>query len=163
EVWLATLNQGSVTKTTVLLKNDTAARYTPWDGGRVLFVKNDNLYSQRLNHVSRALDGQPELVLKGVASQPGLMRADFSVSGNGTIVWRPGHAALAQVTVFDRKGTVINTAGPAGAIESVYVSPTDDSRLLVLGTSDGLVEVGQSGMFALPHDTDWVNWLADGK
>lgn len=163
EVWLATLNQGEVTTRTVLLKNDTAARYTAWDGGRILFVKNDNLYSQRLNRASRAIEGQPELVVKGVASQPGLMRADFSVSDNGTVAWRPGHAALAQVTVFDRKGAVINTAGQAGAIDSVYVSPTDDSRLLVLGASDGIVEVGQSGMFSLPRDTVWLNWLADGK
>lgn len=163
EVWLATLNQGVVTTRTVLFKNDTAARYTAWDGGRILFVKNDNLYSQRLNRSAQAVEGEPELVVKGVASQPGLMRADFSVSDNGTVAWRPGHAALAQVTVFDRKGAVINTAGQAGAIESVYVSPSDDSRLLVLGASDVIAEVGQSGMFALPRDTVWLNWLGDGK
>ncbi len=162
EVWLATLSQGAVTKTTVLFKNDTAARYTPWDGGRVLFVRNDNLYSQRLNRSSRAVEGQPELVVKGVASQPALMRADFSVAGDGTVAWRPGHAALAQVTVFDRKGAVIASAGPPGAVDTVFVSPSDDSRLLVKGTDAWLVNVGQSGRIAFPRDTDWFNWSSDG-
>jgi eukaryotic-like serine/threonine-protein kinase len=163
EVWLATMSQGVITNHSVLFKNDTAARYTPWDGGHVLFVKNDNLYSQRMNRSSRSVEGQPELDVKGVASQPGLMRADFSVALDGTIAWRPGHAALAQVTVFDRKGTVLGTAGPPGAIESVFVSPTDDSRLLVIDEDAELVEVGQSSRLAFPRDTDWVSWSPDGK
>ena len=163
EVWLSTFSQGVITKTTVLFKNDTAARYTPWDGGRVLFVKNDNLYSQRLNRSSRAVEGEPELVARGVSSQPALMRADFSVSEDGTVAWRPGHAALAQVTVFDRKGAVVGLAGPPDAIDSVYVSPLDDSRLLIVGTEAALVDVGQNGRLALPRDTHWTNWLADGR
>jgi serine/threonine protein kinase len=162
EVWLATLSQGAVTKPTVLFKNDTAARYTPWDGGRVLFVRNDNLYSQRLNRSIRAVEGQAELLVRGVASQPGLMRADFSVAQDGTVAWRPGRAALSQVTVFDRKGSVIGAAGPPGAIETVFVSPSDDSRLLVIGAEAWLVEVGQSGHLALPRDTQWFNWSPDG-
>ena len=162
EVWLATLSQGAVAKPAVLFKNDTAARYTPWDGGRVLFVRNDNLYSQRLNRSSRAVEGQAELVVRGVASQPSLMRADFSVARDGTVAWRPGRAALAQVTVFDRKGSVIGAAGPPGAIETVFVSPSDDSRLLVIGTEAWLVKVGQSARVALPRDTLWFNWSPDG-
>jgi eukaryotic-like serine/threonine-protein kinase len=162
EVWLATLSQGAVTKPTVLFKNDTAARYTPVDGGRVLFVRNDNLYSQRLNRSSRAVEGQADLVVRGVASQPGFMRADFSVARDGTVAWRPGRAALAQVTVFDRRGAVVGIAGPPGAIETVFVSPSDDSRLLVTGAEAWLVNVGQSARVALPRDTRWFNWSPDG-
>jgi hypothetical protein len=66
----------------------------------VLFVKDDNLYSQRLNLAARAVESEPELLVRGVASQPGLARADFSVADNGTIAWRPGRAALAQVVAF---------------------------------------------------------------
>ena len=163
EVWLATLSHGAVTNPTMLFKNDTAARYTPWDGGRVLFVKNDNLYSQRLNRTSRSVEGQPELVVKSVASQPGLMRADFSVALDGTVAWRPGHAALAQVTVFDRKGTVVGTAGPPGPFDTVFVCPSDDSRLLVFGQDVELVDVGQSGHLSFPRDTQWFSWSPDGK
>jgi serine/threonine protein kinase/WD40 repeat protein len=162
EVWLATLSQGAVTKPTVLFKNDTAARYTPWDGGRVLFVRTDNLYSQRLNRSIRAVECQAELLVRGVASQPGLMRADFSVAQDGTVAWRPGRAALSEVTVFDRKGSVLGAAGPPGAIETVFVSPSDDSRLLVTGTEAWLVNVGQSARVALPRDTQWFNWSPDG-
>jgi len=163
EVWIATLSKGAVMSPSLLFKNDTAARYTPWDGGRVLFVRNDNLYSQRLNRSSRAVEGQPELVVKGVASQPGLMRADFSVARDGTVAWRPGRAALAQVMVFDRKGAVITSAGPPGAIDSVFVSPSDDSRLLVIAEDAELVDVGQGGRLGLPRDTHWFNWSPDGK
>ena len=162
EVWLATLSDGAVTNPTVLFKNDTAAAYTPWDGGRVLYVKNDNLYSQRLNRSKRAIEGQAELVARGVASQPGLMRAEFSVARDGTVAWRPGQAALAQVIVFDRRGAVIGAAGPPGPIESVFVSPTDNSRLLVMGRDRWLVDVGQAGRVALPGEVDWFNWSPDG-
>lgn len=100
--------------------------------------------------------------MRGVASQPGLMRAEFSVARDGTIAWRPGRAALAQVVVFDRRGAVVGSAGPPGPIETVFVSPTDDTRLLVAGQDRWLVEVGQSGRLALPGDIDWFNWSPDG-
>ncbi|MGD1097249.1 MAG: serine/threonine-protein kinase, partial [Bryobacteraceae bacterium] len=47
--YLATLRQARATEPVLLLKSDTAAHYTPAGGGRLLFVRGDNLYAQRLD------------------------------------------------------------------------------------------------------------------
>ena len=161
-VVLATFSGNSVTAVTPLFANETAARYTPWDGGHLLFVKNDNLYDQRLNVRKRALEGEPTLVVHGVASQPALARADFSVADNGTIAWRPGTVALGEVVVFDRHGTALDTAGPPGAIDSLALSPKGD-RVLVRGVSNWLAEYGRKDRSPLPDDVNWRFWAADGR
>jgi hypothetical protein len=61
-VYLATLRDGKVVEPVALLKNQTGARYTPAGGGRILFVRSDNLYSQKLNRQARKLEGEPELL-----------------------------------------------------------------------------------------------------
>ncbi len=130
EVYLATLRGGKAVNPTLLLRNDTAASYTPAGGGRVLFVRNDNLYSQKLDRKGRKMAGDAELLQQDVASTPGnrLDRAEFSVSLNGVIAWRPGKAALSRVTMFDRSGKEIGTAGPLLPINSVALSP-DETRV----------------------------------
>ena len=85
------------------MKNATAVRYTPAGGGRILFVRNDNLYAQTLNRTTRTLEGGPELVQQRVASSPSFYAAHFSVSRTGVVAWRPGTAGLSQVTIFDRR------------------------------------------------------------
>jgi len=163
-VYLATLRDGKAVDPVLLLKNQTAARYTPAGGGRVLFARNDNLYSQRLNRSTRKLEGEAELVARGVASQPsmGIHRADISVARNGTVAWRPGKEALSQVTVFDRQGKPIGTAGPLGSYGSVVLSP-DERQLLVTSDSSWLVDVGQPGRLGLPRDVNWIGWFAGGS
>ena len=94
-----------------LMHNPTSVHYTPAGGGRMLFVRNDNLYSQRLNLKERKLEGDPELVQQDVASAPGFALADFSVSRSGLVAWRPGTQALSQVTAFDRQGKLVGTSG----------------------------------------------------
>src|SRR6185503_16852882 len=164
EVCIATMARGTVTAVKTLLKNVTAARFTPFDGGRLLFVKNDNLYSQRVNVTARTIDGEPELIISGVGSQPALRRADFSVATNGTVAWRPGKAAMAQVTMLDRQGALLGAVGPAGSFDSVYLSPADGSRLLAAAdSSDWLLNVSDRARVPLPHDTHWAAWTADGR
>ena len=94
-VYLATLRDGKAADPVLLLKNQTSARYTAAGGGRVLFVRNDNLYSQKLSRQTRKLAGDAERVTRGVASLPSNSAriADFSVARNGTVAWRPGKAA----------------------------------------------------------------------
>ncbi len=164
DVCIATLSQGTVTNLKTLFKNATAARFTPFGGGRLLIVKNDNLYAQRMNLAARAVEGEPELLVSGVGSQPGLRRADFSVANNGTIAWRPGKAALAQLTILDRQGAALGVVGPVGSIDSVYLSPTDPSQLLATeDSSDWLLRVGDSGRAPLPRDVHLHDWTADGR
>ena len=72
QIYLATLRDGKAVDPTLLFKNDTAAAYTPAGGGRILFVRNDNLYSQKLDRKARKLTGEAELVQEAVASAVGI-------------------------------------------------------------------------------------------
>jgi hypothetical protein len=159
--YLARYRDGKVIDPILLLVNETAARYTPAGDGRLLFIRNDNLYSQKLNRSTRKLDGEATLLAEGVASNPTALirRGEFSVARNGTVVWRPGRTASSQVTVFDHSGRPIATAGPRGSFGRIELSP-DQTRLLVVSDAgSNLMEVGQPGLLPLPSQAYWWGWL----
>jgi serine/threonine protein kinase len=163
EVYLATLRNGKVTDPVLLLKNDTAARYTPANGGRILFVRNDNLYSRKLDLKRRRLDGESQLVVEGIAAGPGSSgEADFSVSRTGVIAFRTGRAALSQVTVLDRRGTILGTAGPPSPANFVVLSP-DEKRLIINAeNASWLLDVSQTGRLGLGAGSRWL-WSPDAS
>jgi len=163
EIYLASFKAGRVVDPVPLLKNDTAGRYTPAGGGMILFVRNDNLYSQKLDLGQRKLVGDSQLIAEHVGSGPGMRvdRADFSVSRSGVLAWRPGTAALSQITAFDRNGTVIGTSGPPSPVSSLGLSP-DETRLLTWGERFWLLDVGQPGRLDLGASTRWMFWSPDG-
>jgi hypothetical protein len=161
EMHLATLSEGALKEMSRLIAVDTAARYTPAQGGRLLFVRNDNLYAQRLNRAARRLEGDAELIAQGVASNPE-ERADFSVASNGVLAWRGGRAAVTQVTMFDRSGRVAGTAGPAGRILGLLLSPDETQLLARTGDQDWLIDVGEPGRQLLPRGIGWFGWSPDG-
>jgi hypothetical protein len=163
EIFLATLRHGEVTNPVRLMQNPTAAHYTPAGGGRILFARNDNLYSQRLSLRERRLAGDPELIEKGVASAPGEALADFSVSRSGLVAWRPGTQALSQVTVFDRQGRRVGAFGPPNDFNYLRLSP-DETHLLgdVLGGPSQLMERDQPGLLGLGQ-IEWKVWSPDGS
>jgi serine/threonine protein kinase len=157
-IYLATLRDRKIVDPVMLVRNQTPARYTPAGGGRILFVRSNNLYSQKLDRVGRKLMGDAELVVSGVSSQP-LLRADFSVDRRGTIAWRPGTAAVSQIVAFDRSGNLLGTSGPAELYASVTLSP--DEKQLLLRDYAWLVDIGHPGRQELPRGVDWVGWAAD--
>ena len=161
DIYLATLQDGRATNPVRLLRATAAARYTPAGGGRLLFIRNDNLYAQELDSNRRTLEGDAELVEENVASMPGIssFTAHFSVSRSGTLAWRPGRAALGQVTVFDRQGNEIETAGPEGTVGSIALSP-DGTRLLA--DRQWLLRPNQPGRNPLGAGV-WVLWTPDGS
>ena len=163
EIYLASFKAGKVVDPVPLLKNDTAARYTPAGGGRILFVRNDHLYSQKLDLGQRKLVGDSQLIEERVGSGPGMAVhiADFSVSRSGVLAWRPGGAALSQVTEFDRKGRAIGTSGPPGPVGELRLSP-DETRLLVWASRSWLLDVGQPGRLDLGTTVMWLFWSPDG-
>ncbi len=163
EIYLATLRDGRAADPVLLVKNATTARYTPAGGGRILFVRNDNLYAQRLNRTARKLDGEPELVQQHVASSPSFGIAHFSVSRTGVVAWRPGTAGLSLVTILDRQGNQISTAGSPTVGETLKLSP-DETRLLV-GFDDHawLLEPGQPGQQPLKQGDRETLWSRDGS
>jgi hypothetical protein len=132
-------------------------------GGRVLFVRNDNLYSEKLSLKERKLEGDPELIQSGVACAAGYALADFSVSRSGLIAWRSGTTALSQVRVFDRQGKQVGTFGPPNDFNYLRLSP-DETHLL--GSSDDggpqLMERDRSGMYGLGAIA-WSIWSPDGS
>ncbi len=93
EIYLATLRDGRAADPVLLIKNATAVRYTPAGGGRILFVRNDNLYAQTLNRTTRTLEGGPELIQQRVASSPSFYAAHFSVSVRASWLGVPARQA----------------------------------------------------------------------
>ncbi len=162
DVYLATFRDGKATNPVRLLSARTAARYTPAGGGRLLFIRNDNLYAQSLDADRRLLEGDVELIEENVASMPGVssFAAHFSVSRSGTLAWRTGRAARSQVTVFDRQGNEIETAGPEGTLGRIALSP-DETRLLADG--EWLLRPNESGRNPLGAGYRWLFWAPDGS
>jgi hypothetical protein len=68
------------------------------------------------------------------------------------------------VTIFDRQGKEIGTAGPAGFMLSVKLSP-DERRLLVATTLAGawLVEPNQPGRLMVSQGSLTMQWSPDGS
>jgi hypothetical protein len=163
EIYLATLRDGRTADPVLLMKNSTAVRYTPAGGGRILFVRNDNLYAQTLNRTTRTLEGAPELIQQRVASSPSFYAAHFSVSRTGVVTWRPGTAALSQVTIFDRAGKEIGMAGSPTVVQTLRLAP-DETRLLVgFNETAWLLEPGRPGRQQLEQGTLDTLWSPDGS
>ncbi len=161
EIYLATLRDGNPADPVLLMRNAAGASYTPAGGGRVLFVRNDTLYAHAMNWTARRLEGDPELVQRDVASRG--LGAAFSVSRSGIVAWRPGRAALAQVTIFDRQGNPIGTAGPSSNTGALRLSP-DEQRVL-LAERNGrawLLEPNQPGRYSLGQGDLSMLWSPDG-
>ena len=129
-------------------------RYSPAYGGSVLFVRNDNLYAQKLNISRTRLEGSPILVETSVASSAGTIHSDsFSVSRNGVLAWRAGREYAEQLTWFDRHGNPVETAGPTNAYLSARPSPDERRIAAVVITAIGrelrVLETGQGGFLTI--------------
>jgi hypothetical protein len=162
-VYLATLRDGRAADPVLLMKNATAARYTPAGGGRILFVRNDNLYAQRLNRTARTLEGVPELIQQRVASSPSFYAAHFSVSHTGVVAWRPGTAGLSQVTSFDRSGKETGITGSPTVVQTLRLAPDETRLLLGFNATAWLLEPGRPGRQQLEQAGLDTLWSPDGS
>jgi DNA-binding winged helix-turn-helix (wHTH) protein/Tol biopolymer transport system component len=162
-LYLATLQDGKVTRGPVLLrKNITAGHYSPAGGGHLLYVHDDNLFAQKLDSNTGTLQGEPQRIVEGVLSREQRRSADFSVSRNGVLIWRPGKEAQSQLTWFDRKGKVLGTAGPPGAFSAVSLSPDEKHLLVTIAERrSGIVEAHQSSFLPLPGIIRRPVWMPD--
>jgi len=90
--------------------------------------------------------------------------ARFSVSQSGILAWRAGREVLlAQLTIFDRQGRAIGTAGPPSNTGALKLSP-DEQRVL-LAERNGrawLLEPNQPGRFSLGQGDLSMLWSPDG-
>ena len=164
QIYLATLRDGRIVNPKLLFNNDTSAAYTPAGGGRILFVRNDNLYSWKLDRKAGKLMGEPELVQEHVASAAGPRTPQFSVSDTGTIAWRSGTAVVSQLTVFDRQGNRIGVAGVPAPVNTIDLAP-DEQHLFTAGEAGSwIVEAMGPGrsVFSGGLVTKGL-WSADGS
>ena len=163
EIYLATLRDGRAVDPVLLMKNATAARYTPAGGGRLLFVRNDNLYAQTLNRTARKLEGEPELVQQRVASSPAFHVAHFSVSRTGVVAWRPGTAGLSQVTIFDRQGRRSARRVLPRSSRHSSSRPTRHDCCVGFNATAWLLEPGRPGQQQLEQGALDTLWSPDGS
>ncbi len=87
----------------LILKDDTYAVYA---SGHLLFWRDGSLMAQPFDAQSMQLSGAPVPVAEQVQMNLGQLRASFSVSGNGVLVFQGGSAAgtVTQLFWFDRDG-----------------------------------------------------------
>ena len=161
QVFIATPHGGRAINPQLLFTNDTAAVFTNAGSGRILFVRNDNLYAQRLDVKRRRLVGDAELVQERVASHASFHTANFSVSNSGTVAWRSGTALMAQVMVFDRKGNRMGTAGAAVPAEVISLAPDEAHLLVVSDAGSWVMESNGPGFTSLGSALPRL-WSADG-
>jgi DNA-binding winged helix-turn-helix (wHTH) protein/Tol biopolymer transport system component len=163
-IYLATLEGGSIVRGPILLRRNVASgQYSSSDGGRLLYVQNDNLYGQKLNVSQGVLEGSPEKIISGVYSEAGFHSPNFSVSRNGVLVWRGGHASFAQLTWLDRTGRVLGTAGPPCIPDILRLSPDERRVVIHTMTGYGIAEANRGGFVPLSGLTSGPIWMPDNS
>ena len=161
QVFLAGFDGGKVVSPRLLLANDTAAAFTPAGGGHLLFVRDDNLYVQKLNLKARRLEGNAELLVEHVASYVPFHNASFSTSRDGALVWRTGISVVSQVMVFDRRGNRLGLSGGPAPGSAIALAP-DESRLLLQGERAWIVDAHGPGSVTLGRPGGQLYWASDG-
>jgi predicted Ser/Thr protein kinase len=156
-LYLGGSSGSKLTMQPVLLKaNCGESRYWPAEGGSILFVHSDNLYSQKLNLAQARLEGSPLLVESSVAtSGSNGGTSDFSISAGGMVAWRPGHAYGEQLTWFDRHGNAVGTAGTPTVYQECRLSPDEHRIAAIVHLADRMelriLETWQSGFLTIPN------------
>jgi serine/threonine protein kinase len=116
-----------------LLLTNFSPRYAPSSGSRagyILFLRENTLLAQAFNESRLELTGTPIPVVAPVATSAFGDRGDFSVSANGTLIYKAGGRLDRQLTWFNRDGKVLSTVGEPGYYLQLSLSP-DGTRAAV--------------------------------
>jgi len=117
---------------TRLVETPSGAAYVPSsdrDAGQLLFLRQGSLMAQSFDTRRLSLSGEPVRITEehvGSYLDYGL----FSVSANGTLVYRSAGNIESQLTWFDVQGKLVSTVGEPGPYLGFTVSP-DGTRALV--------------------------------
>jgi Tol biopolymer transport system component len=115
-----------------LLSADSAAVYAP--PGYLLFVRQGTLLAQAFDAGRLVLNGEPIRVAEEVRSNVANGRAAFSISNNGTLVYRTGAFLTTQgqhVAWFDRSGKRDDSINQTGDSRTPSLAP-DGKRIAVM-------------------------------
>ena len=114
------------TKPRSLVASDSNGMFAP--PGLLLFVRGERLLQQRFDPDRLEMSGEATTVVEQVLYNPGVGRADFSVSATGVLAYRSGSTRNSQFAWFDRAGNLLETVGPPGNYRTPDLSP-DGQRL----------------------------------
>ncbi|HEU5236336.1 MAG TPA: hypothetical protein VFU37_04295, partial [Pyrinomonadaceae bacterium] len=150
----------------LLVKGDSSPAYA---SRYLLYLRERSLMAQPFDPDKLQLTGDAFPIEGQVGLNPANGRAFFSVSVNGTLIYRTGGAQQTQVTWFDRTGKQISQLGTVALNSSVKLSP-DDKHVIVtrwdnqLGTSDlWLVDEARETRFTFdPQNDSSPVWSPDG-
>jgi Tol biopolymer transport system component len=166
-IWLGSLDSK---ETTQIVSADSQAQYAP--PGYLLFTRQNTLLAQRFDDRSATLSGDAVPVAEHVTRDATGYSA-FSVSANGTLVYRTGAPATrTQLTWFDRKGQPLGVLGQPGFYRNPTLAP-DGTRVALelvdlLGRNEDIwimdVARGVLSRFTFdPHNDIYPVWSADGR
>jgi Tol biopolymer transport system component len=120
-----------------LFNSDSNAVYVP--PGYLIFVRQGTLLAQRFDGNRLTLGGDPFPIAQNVRSVVGNGRATFSVSDNGTLVYRKGNVFTQQQRVvwFDRNGNRDDSIEQAKDTREPSLAP-DQKHLAVVRADLGM-------------------------
>ena len=114
---------------TELVSAVSSVEYSP--PGYLLYQQEGTLFAQGFDAKAGRLTGQPMSVVDNLEYNPVTGRGAFSVSENGTLVYRAGDTVnLATLKWFDRAGKAVGVIGEPSTYTGVRLSP-DNSRVAV--------------------------------
>jgi hypothetical protein len=122
-----------------LLFADSNLAYVPSPdnrAGSLLFVREGSLMAQPFDAGKLALAGDAVPIAEEVSGALQVSYNRFAASTNGAVIYRSGNDAQAQLTLFDRQGRTLGTAGEPGTFVSVALSQ-DGTRAGVSRTVGG--------------------------
>jgi eukaryotic-like serine/threonine-protein kinase len=109
----------------VVASDSNAAFAAP---GVLLFMRGERLMQQRFDLDRLEVSGDATPVVEDVFYNPGVGRADFTVSSSGVLAFRSSSNRGNQFAWFDRAGKLLETVGPPGNYRTPDLSP-DGQRL----------------------------------
>src|SRR6202050_588713 len=111
-----------------LTKSDTMAQYA---SGHLLFLRGQTLMAQAFNPGRMELSGEPQPIAEHIAVNGSTIRAMFSASETGTLVYQSGQASTGWDLVWcGRDGKELETVAQASRYIGPSLSP-DGTRLAV--------------------------------
>jgi eukaryotic-like serine/threonine-protein kinase len=139
---------GSESRKLVLTTRSNVA----YANGRLLYVRDGVLLAQPFDLERLELSGDPVPIAGGVQMHQDHFRADFAVSENGVLAYRPGSGGTEKLQLYwyDRQGQRRDPVGEPAAYGSIALSP--DETLLAMSIFDA--ETGNSDI--------WISDLARG-
>jgi Tol biopolymer transport system component len=105
---------------------ESGAQYAP--PGDLLFLRGNTLFAQPFDTAALAARGDSRPLVEAVSRNTDSLFAAFSVSDEGTLVYKTGSDLERQMGMFDRAGRSVGRVGPFGDLGDPALSP-DGTRL----------------------------------